>query len=174
MSGTVRGAAKADPNLTPMLDMVFQLITFFVLIFNCKQAEMASGVDLPVIGSARPAHPGENDKIIVFNCKFEDLKPNQPEPAKNARQPQIWVMGALIPEDKLADLVAAEEQNSLKADNLTEDDIHTGGKELQDIVAIRADVDIPFGVVNKVIYECQVGGYRQFAFKTKLQKESAP
>jgi biopolymer transport protein ExbD len=176
MSGSVSGQVKAEPNLTPILDMVFQLITFFVLIFNCKNAEMASGVDLPVIGSARaPGRANENDRVIVFNCKFEDAKPNQPESAKNARQPQIWVAGTVYSEEKLADLVAAEQKRSLEVGGLTLDDIHTGGKELPDVIAVRADVDIPFGIVNKVINACQIGGYRQFAFKTKIQKEtSAP
>ena len=27
---------KAEPNLTPILDMVFQLITFFMLVINFK------------------------------------------------------------------------------------------------------------------------------------------
>jgi biopolymer transport protein ExbD len=167
MAGSVAGRIKAEPNLTPILDMVFQLITFFVLIFNCKNAEMAAGVDLPVLPSAGPQKPNDNDRIIVFNCKFADPKPGDPETARTARQPQIVYGGAAYTEDKLADLVAGFVNSSLQADGLTLEEIHTGGKELPDIVAIRADVDIPFGVVNAVIHACQEGGYRQFAFKTK-------
>ena len=54
MSGPCRSEVKAEPNLTPILDMVFQLITFFMLVINFKSAEMDLSLRLPVVGSARP------------------------------------------------------------------------------------------------------------------------
>jgi biopolymer transport protein ExbD len=39
MSG-MSHASNAEPNLTPILDMVFQLITFFMLVINFKSAAM--------------------------------------------------------------------------------------------------------------------------------------
>src|SRR5436190_1151310 len=45
-----------EPNLTPILDMVFQLITFFMLVINFKSASMDLSLRLPVVGSARPGH----------------------------------------------------------------------------------------------------------------------
>ena len=45
---------SAEPNLTPILDMVFQLITFFMLVMNFKAAEIDATLLLPVIGSAKP------------------------------------------------------------------------------------------------------------------------
>ena len=44
----------AQPNLTPLLDMVFQLITFFMLVINFKDASLDLSLKLPVVGSARP------------------------------------------------------------------------------------------------------------------------
>ena len=41
---------KSEPNLTPMLDMVFQLITFFMLVINFKAAEIDQNLSLPVVG----------------------------------------------------------------------------------------------------------------------------
>jgi len=41
MSGALPGSSvKSEPNLTPILDMVFQLITFFMLVINFKSAEL--------------------------------------------------------------------------------------------------------------------------------------
>ena len=54
MSASMSHAAKAEPNLTPILDMVFQLITFFMLVINFKSAEMDLSLKLPVVGSALP------------------------------------------------------------------------------------------------------------------------
>jgi biopolymer transport protein ExbD len=172
MSGSAFGKVKAEPNLTPILDMVFQLITFFVLIFNCAQAETARGVDLPVIGSAQP--PGElrpGTRVIVFNCKLEDVDPDAPPVRRSSRKPQIWVGGAWIHEEDLANTVAKMQKSSLQAQGITEDDIKNGEK-LKDIIVVRADVEVPFGMVNKVITACQEKGYEQFAFKTK-QPEKA-
>ena len=55
MSGSLPGGGvKAEPNLTPILDMVFQLITFFMLVINFKAAELDLSLQLPVLGSAKP------------------------------------------------------------------------------------------------------------------------
>ena len=43
--------ATAEPNLTPILDLVFQLITFFMLVINFKSAQLDMNLKLPVIGS---------------------------------------------------------------------------------------------------------------------------
>ena len=59
MSGSVPGGGvKAEPNLTPILDMVFQLITFFMLVLNFKAAELDLSLQLPVITSAKPLPRG--------------------------------------------------------------------------------------------------------------------
>ena len=40
MSASMSHSSSAEPNLTPILDMVFQLITFFMLVINFKTAAM--------------------------------------------------------------------------------------------------------------------------------------
>src|SRR5262245_65987269 len=70
MSGSMSHAASAEPNLTPILDMVFQLITFFMLVINFKSASMDLDLKLPVVGSARPVeHEGED--LLVLNINSE-------------------------------------------------------------------------------------------------------
>ena len=43
-------AEKAEPNLTPLLDVVFQLITFFMLVINFSNENYDARVRLPVAG----------------------------------------------------------------------------------------------------------------------------
>ena len=50
----LHSADTAEPNLTPMLDMVFQLVTFFMLVINFQAASLDMSLKLPVVGSARP------------------------------------------------------------------------------------------------------------------------
>ena len=71
MSGSVPGGpVKAEPNLTPILDMVFQLITFFMLVLNFKAAELDLSLRLPVIGSAKPLPEGAKVKLLVLNVQI--------------------------------------------------------------------------------------------------------
>src|SRR5438270_13110363 len=54
MSASLTNELRAEPNLTPLLDIVFQLITFFMLVINFSQDNFDSRIKLPVAGSARP------------------------------------------------------------------------------------------------------------------------
>ena len=78
-----RKGLKAEPNLTPMLDMVFQLVTFFMLVINFKANQIDTQMELPVVGTARPVNTkGEvsllmvninnKGKYTVFNRVFDD------------------------------------------------------------------------------------------------------
>src|SRR5580704_7060567 len=78
---------KAEPNLTPMLDMVFQLVTFFMLVINFKTNQIDTQMDLPVVGSARPVEAdgllllmvniNKNGQFTVFNKPFSDPQMEQ-------------------------------------------------------------------------------------------------
>ena len=59
MSASMSSEIKAEPNLTPLLDVVFQLITFFMLVINFSNDNYDQRVRLPVAGSARPIEDGE-------------------------------------------------------------------------------------------------------------------
>ena len=54
MSASMSTEFKAEPNLTPLLDVVFQLITFFMLVINFSSENYDQRVRLPVADSARP------------------------------------------------------------------------------------------------------------------------
>ena len=66
MALSLRGV-KAEPNLVPILDMVFQLITFFLLVTTYKAAEIDFSLKLPVVGSARPVSTGGHVGVLVLN-----------------------------------------------------------------------------------------------------------
>ncbi len=71
MSGPLPGGGqKAEPNLTPILDMVFQLITFFMLVISFKAAELDMTLQLPVLTSAKPLPKDNNLKMIVLNVQL--------------------------------------------------------------------------------------------------------
>jgi biopolymer transport protein ExbD len=211
MSGSVPGGSQsAEPNLTPILDMVFQLITFFMLVINFKAAELDLSLQLPVIGSAKPL-PGDttNMKLLVLNVNIctkcphagcdamATLRPNvdedkkvkgyslvcehgheTPEPrdfAINNGRTCLSVYGRLLcKENRGKDLPSIEEylrseaDMSLLGEKFTREEMIREGKELPDVVVIRADSGCRFGAVNYVVTKCQEQGYRTFALKTGM------
>lgn len=76
MSDSTPGGKKVEPNLTPILDMVFQLITFFMLVMNFKAAELDQALMLPVLGSAKPMPTGSDVKLVVLNVTIATKCPH--------------------------------------------------------------------------------------------------
>src|SRR3954467_10320855 len=64
-------ASAGEADLTPILDMVFQLITFFMLIINFKGSEFDQTLKLPILGSARPVGTGGEEEMLVLNITAE-------------------------------------------------------------------------------------------------------
>jgi len=152
MSGSLSHAAKAEPNLTPILDMVFQLITFFMLVINFKSASMDLSLRLPVVGSARPVDTQGREELLILNINSKG---------------ELHVYG--VPKD-IEKYVAGEAQASLLAARRTNPNIQSGD-ELPTTVVIRADRDIQFRLLNKVITCCQQHGYRKFSLKAMNRRQ---
>ncbi len=54
MAGTLTDSDKCEPNLVPMLDMVFQLMTFFMMVVNFQATAVDRELVLPLLD--RPSH----------------------------------------------------------------------------------------------------------------------
>lgn len=147
MSASMSHGANAEPNLTPMLDMVFQLVTFFMLVINFKGAAMDLSLKLPVVGSARPVDAKGKEELLVLNIDHEG---------------QLKVYGESKPDVKG---YIAEEARSYVAAAKQKDSKFQPGDSLPAIVVIRADQATPFELLNRVIKTCQDHGFQDFALK---------
>lgn len=160
---------KSEPNLTPILDMVFQLITFFMLVINFKNEESDRKMKLPVVGSAKPVDSKGQDRITVLNVTTVAGDDGAPIPAVKLFGRLYTLNGQRTQggDKTIEGLLAGEKDVALKQAKppLTEEDITTGGKELPDLVVIRADENCPFDTVDYVIHACQKNGFRRFGFK---------
>jgi biopolymer transport protein ExbD len=138
--------ASAQPNLTPMLDMVFQLVTFFMLVINFKSAQLDMSLRLPVIGSARPVDTQGQQDLLVLNID---------------KHGQLIVYNT--PKD-IENYIAGEAQASLLAARRNDPKLQAGD-DLPTTVVIRADRATPFHLLNRVIKACQEHGFRSFSLK---------
>lgn len=149
------GDNKAEPNLTPILDMVFQLITFFMLVINFKGAALDLSLQLPVLGSARPIDTQGQEDLLVLNIDADG---------------RLRVYGV---EKDIASYIAEEARVAVQ--RLRRERIpYNEGDELPTTVVIRADRQTPFNLLYKVITTCQERGFRKFALKAMNRAAEAP
>ena len=146
MSGSMNTAANAEPNLTPMLDMVFQLITFFMLVSNFKSASLDLSLKLPVLGSARPVDTQGTEDLLILNIDKEG---------------QLLVYGYARELEPYIALEAKISRDKAKQDNSK----FKATDDLPGTIVVRADKQTPFKQLNKVITTCQSKGFRKFALK---------
>ena len=57
--------AKVEIDMTPMIDICFQLLTFFVFILNFDEADQDAKIMLPSSELAKPPEKGEEVPIIL-------------------------------------------------------------------------------------------------------------
>jgi len=72
---------RAEPNLIPLLDLVFQLIMFFMICVNFVSSQVNEEIQLPVAQSARAMDKGEFEVLVLnmdANGKIQVV--GQPEP----------------------------------------------------------------------------------------------
>jgi biopolymer transport protein ExbD len=145
-------SGEGKPNLTPLLDMVFQLITFFMLVINFKSQTLDLSLKLPVVGSARPVDTKGLQELVVLNV---DAGGN------------LKVYGQV---KDVKRYIEQEAQQSLFSARMSNPELQHGD-ELPTTIVVRADRATPFHLLNNVITTCQQNGFRKFALKAMNKRE---
>jgi biopolymer transport protein ExbD len=142
---------RAEPNLTPLLDIVFQLITFFMLVINFSQDNFDSRIKLPVAGSARPQDDAAklNDERLVLNI--------------DSQGHLIW-NGQVLTADEATNKIKLEAQIARQTIKTLRGKV-VEGEGLPARVVIRADRDTPFAPIFAMIKTCQNNSYEKFDLK---------
>ncbi|HWL09850.1 MAG TPA: biopolymer transporter ExbD [Planctomicrobium sp.] len=153
MSGGSGDGNTAEPDLTPMLDMVFQLITFFMLVINFKSASMDLSLKLPIIGSARPVEVQGIEDFLVLNVNKEG---------------QLVIYGTVVPVDQYLSSEARVSRMKLPPAER-----NNPNAELPTSVVIRADRAVSFKNLNYIFTECQKRGFRKFSLKAFNMEDPA-
>ena len=129
-------------DMTPMIDMVFQLIIFFMLLINFEEGEQNEEIQLPLSTLARPPEQKPEFPIVLHVTK-------QGSVLYSGRDVPIDAMGIFMRLEK-------EQQKNQGFDEAT--------------VIIRADAVTLAGKVQELIKVCQDpknGGFDQFVLRVK-------
>ena len=150
MSANVSGGEiRAEPNLTPLLDVVFQLITFFMLVINFTNENFDQRVRLPVAGSARPIEGSAQEDKLVLNIDRDGKL--------------IWNGKLLGTELALREIQSQATITRMSA-NARGIKIKPG-EPLNTTIVLRADRETPFAQLFSIITACQAHGFQKFALK---------
>jgi len=64
---------EMEPNMTPMIDVVFQLIIFFMLVTEMSQADLEQ-MELPEASEAMPDDQPEENRMVINVTEEGDIK----------------------------------------------------------------------------------------------------
>lgn len=135
-----------EGDLTPMIDMTFQLIAFFMLLINFSEVDRAEEIVLPKSVLATPPTERPDYQIIL------NLDPDASVVFAGTRYPQISTLGPVL----------IQEINNAKRGRVS-----VAAKDIA--VIIRAHEDTPTGVVQELIAKCQKEAMEDFKFRVKDQ-----
>ncbi|MFH5803215.1 ExbD/TolR family protein [Alienimonas sp. DA493] len=151
----------AEVDMTPMIDIVFQLIAFFMVITNFENTRADERVKLPIDAIARPIEaPRDKDLLlnVGFNRNADGSVIGDPDEALVFDQADEG-KGVPIPQ---ADAILAREARGFQDE----------GTKLEDVtVVIRADAEVPSGQIQNLISKAQAQQFTLFAVKAQQEEQ---
>ncbi|MEZ6133228.1 MAG: biopolymer transporter ExbD [Planctomycetaceae bacterium] len=146
------GSKAPDVDMTPMIDIVFQLIAFFMVITNFEQQQADERVTLPKDQLAKPPVV-KRENALTLNLGFEKDKEGE------IIDPTPYIF--------FGDEKTTVEQSLTRLKQESQF-YQTIGTDLADVtVEIRADAGVQSGLVQELIQKCQEEGvgFQRFALK---------
>jgi biopolymer transport protein ExbD len=141
---------EAEVDMTPMIDIVFQLIAFFMVITNFEQTQADERVKLPRDALAKPPEVKVEHSLVLNVGFYRDMKGE-----KTDAQP--WLFN-FIDGDPVLPLSSGgqlkKEATLFKQKNIKLEEV---------TVKVRADAEVQTGIVQELIKLCQDAGFEKFA-----------
>ena len=132
---------RVEGDLTPMIDMTFQLIAFFMVLINFSQGEQNERIQLPDSELAKPPEAPLEFPITLHLTK----------------KGTVIIGGDEVSIEGLSPYLAREAAV-----------LQIGGTSLEDAtVIIRGDKDAQTGRVQDLIRKCQENQFVKFALRAK-------
>ena len=143
--GDGKGQVSSDPNLTPLLDMVLQLVMFFMLVANFIMDELSDKIHLPVASQAKPLT--SKDTNIMYLNVSKDGK-------------------VLLP---VGDPLTTPEQIKFHMDQAAKNYVLGPAQAREKVtVIIRADKDTRFLNIHKTMMAIKQAGFRKLQLRAEI------
>ncbi|MFM8986143.1 MAG: ExbD/TolR family protein [Planctomycetia bacterium] len=142
------GPAKTDIDMTPMIDVTFQLITFFIFTLNFSNAVQDDRVQLPLSQLAKPAEGPAEDPITLQLWPDKDGVTKVIYNGEAIRVPDI---GGYLEQEKRV-LVDAGKDPTVAT------------------LIVRGDARVKTGEVQELIKICQEKGFEKFVLRAQYDE----
>lgn len=141
-----------EPDMTPMIDVVFQLLTFFMIAINFENTKADERVKLPRDSIARPPTV-KPEHEIVLNLGYR----------RDSAGARLNSIPEIFYNDRYIDVTRISP--NLEQERRVMERLH--GKEvLKDVtVLVRADSEVPTGLVQELVKRCQEAGFSRFSLR---------
>lgn len=145
------------PDMTPMIDMTFQLITFFMVVISFEQTQADERIKLPADQLAIPPEVARENEIVL-NIGF----PRDPQ-GNEIGEPGVTYGDSYIPVLGYGPNLQQERAKYIA--------LHGSEDSLADVtVVIRADSEVPTGLIQELMKMAQEAGFSKFSFKAKQER----
>jgi len=134
-------AGRAQGDLTPMIDMTFQLIAFFMVLINFTEADQNERIKLPTSEIVKPPDAPLEEPIFLHLTKEGTVILGGIETTVEGAKPNLVV-----------------EANILK---------HKKSSPSKATIIIRGDVGVQAGEVQKLVQICQEAEFEKFALRAE-------
>ena len=138
------GPSTTEVDMTPMIDIVFQLMTFFIFTLNFSEAEQDDRIQLPLSQLAKPV-PGPVEKPITLQV---------------TNTSSVIYAGELVPVLQIGGYLEREKASLVNA----------GRQPADATVIVRADGRAKTGEVQEVVKICQEKGFEKFALRAQYDE----
>jgi biopolymer transport protein ExbD len=162
--GLVSEGSSAEPNLTPLLDVVLQLLMFFMMCVNFVREQVSEEVLLPDSVSAMPMDKTENDFLFLNLMPFRagDFRERGLRPEAlaelqrkfNEGDPCVKVLVAGQDEYK-----SLRELRALLKQTYEDDERNTRDGKVRRAIIIRAHKDTDYEFVYDLLSTCKSVGF---------------
>lgn len=169
MSSGNSGADVVEPNLTSLLDLVMQLLMFFIMCVNFVSNQAAAEIALPDSQAAAPLEDKNTDAIFVNIRPFNSLDPVLIN--KYSENPNyLKKLGEKFRPGQVYVIINGQEPMSIGSFRNWLRDQHSravlekgGGKEakIETTVIIRSHRETDYKDVYEVMETCRNQGYNQ-------------
>ena len=146
-----------EVDMTPMIDCVFQLITFFMLVINFESTQADERVKLPESEIAKPPKVKREDEVTINIGFFRNE-----DGSKKVPHPLVFLPGGDVQVNQMTPLI----KKDLQMYKLQHPE---GG--IKTTIKLRSDSEVPIGVIQDLIKMYQEEGYEKFALQAM---EEAP
>ncbi len=147
-AGGGHGQQSSEPNLTPLLDLVLQMVMFFMLVANFVMDELSDKIKLPIATQAKP--------LTARDVNFMYLNVD-----KNGR--------VLVP---IGEPKTSQDEIKFYLEQAAKNHTLGAAKAKEEVtVIIRADRDARFMHIHRTMMAIKAAGFKKLQLRAQVAEQ---